>query len=441
MYVGVGLAVVLVAGLLVWRPWTADADPCTAALTPTDELPAATTLDELTKPEQARILTEPGVPFGPQRVAVPHPESPRLAVGGVVVQHSSAGLAGALDARTGEQVWAFEQNGTAYGATQVGGGMVLVQHADGSPATAVSVGIEDGQVRNCATFGADEPVARTGTVVTVAQRTVALLRREEPNDPTAALSMIDPTRAEPLWTREVELPRSIEYGYPTGDVLVFGAAGPDPTSAWQLAVDERDNVTPEDRLLYAFAADDGAPLWEYSPEDVANEDWASQVIGTGFDLVVVRATHLEEGGEVLRNRLIALDEQTGEEIWSIDLPNNSATYYEQATLFGDIVVDSESDPQRGTFADLVGRDLYTGQELWRIENRINGLERAGLVGDIALISGKSLRGMELVDIRTGESRTVFDGLSVLSASADGTSIGVELLIGGDPVLVTYDRVS
>ncbi|MGH3762645.1 PQQ-binding-like beta-propeller repeat protein [Actinophytocola sp.] len=433
---GAALAAVLVAGLLVWRPWTADADPCTAALTQTDRLPAATQLDALAEPDQARILTEPGAPFGPQRVAVPEPESPRLAVGGTVVQQSSSGLVGALDARTGEQVWAFEQNGTGYGATQVGGGMVLVQHPDGSRATAVAVGIEDGQVRNCTTFGADEPVAGTGTAVTVAQRTVALLRREERADPTATLSMIDPTRGEPLWTRDVELPRSVTYGYQAGGVVVFGAAGTDPTSAWQLAVDERDIYTPEDRRLYAFAADDGAPLWDY-----AHEDFAGQVIGTGFDIVVVRATRLEEGGKVLRNRLIALDERTGEENWSVDLPNSTATYYEQGTLFGDVLVVSESDPKRGAFADLVGRDLYTGEELWRIDNRITGLERAGLVGNLALIPGKSLAGLELVHVRTGESRTVFDGLSVLSASADGTSIGIEAILGRDRVLVTYDRES
>ncbi|MFF5988533.1 outer membrane protein assembly factor BamB family protein [Prauserella flavalba] len=433
MYLAIGLVAVLVAGLLVWRPWTAGADPCSAAVTSTGRPPAATSLAELASPGEREIVTSVQPPFGQQRAAVPRSGHPRPGVGGTVILESADGAVGAVDARTGERVWAFEQNGTVFGAAKAGGGMVLLQQADGSPATAISIGIEDGQVRGCTTFPEGEPAATGATVVAVAERTVALLRRDDTGG--ATLSLVDPARAEPVWTREVDLPDNVEYASAAGDTIVFGAAGTDPTSAWQLAVDERGTVTPEDLRLYAFSATDGAPLWDY-----AHEDFASQVVGMAFGTVVVRASRFDEHGGRFANRLIALDARTGEELWSAEQPASSATYYEQSTVFGDVVVSSESDPQRGTFVHLAARDLTTGEELWRIPNRITKLERAGLVGDLAMIPGKTGRGMELVNVRTGESRTAFDGLSVNSTSADGTSIGVEFHLSGEQVLVTYERL-
>ncbi|MEU6646734.1 hypothetical protein ABZ863_29895 [Saccharomonospora sp. NPDC046836] len=59
-----------------------------------------------------------------------------------------------------------------------------------------------------------------------------------------------------------------------------------------------------------------------------------------------------------------------------------------------------------------------------------------------MASGEQLRaGLEVADIRTGQSSTVFGGVSVGQVTADGTSIGLQVLLGGDPALVTYARTS
>ncbi|MCT2588309.1 outer membrane protein assembly factor BamB family protein [Actinophytocola gossypii] len=418
VYTGLGLTVVLAAGLLVWRPWTGQ-EPCAAAVTATDGPAPAPRLE---------LPDRVAPPFGRQRVVVPG--TGRMAVGGTLVLRDGD-VVGAVDARTGERLWAFEQHGDVYGASQVGGELVLLQRGDDAPATAVGVGIENGEVRDCVTFPGGERAAETATVVDVARRTVALLRRHED---TTTLSLVDPNRPEPVWTSEPAVPPSVEYAHAAGDVIVLGAAGEDGTSAWELAVDERDRVTPADRRLYAYAAEDGAPLWDW-----AHEDFAPQVVGMAFDTVVVRAARFDEPANVLHNRLVALDARTGEERWSAELPPTAAKYHERSVLLGDVVVSSESDPERGTFAHLTARDLATGEPLWRIDNRVNALEHAALVGDLALVPGRSLRGLELIDVRTGESRTLFDGVSVLGASADGTSIALQVVTDGEPVTVTYDR--
>ncbi|MEU6642692.1 PQQ-binding-like beta-propeller repeat protein [Saccharomonospora sp. NPDC046836] len=430
MWTGAGLVAILAAGLLVWRPW-ATADPCAAALTPTERIPSGVPLEDVAEPDALRVLTTPAAPFGPARTAVPTPRSPELTLGGVVVQSAGNDLVGAVDAGTGKRLWAFEQNGTSYGSAQVRGGLVLLQHPEGSIATAVDIDLKTGEMRGCIALGTGEPAAM-GTAVVVANRAVALLRW--PTAQTGVLTLVDPTRSEPVWTREVNLGQSFRHGRSAGDTIVFGAAGPDSTSAWELVDDPRNNLEPEALRLYAFSGGDGAPLWNYG-----HEDFAQQLVSTTADEVVVRSTRHDEARDVFRNRLAVLDARTGEERWSADLPDSSPTYYEQAALYGDVVITSDSDPQRGTHAYLTARDLASGMQLWRIENRVTALDRSAVVGDLALLPANSRRGVEVVNVRTGEPHTVFDGIPVIQVTADGTSIGLHVQLGRDPALITYDR--
>lgn len=428
VYTAAGVAVVLVAGLLVWRPWASAGEPCGGAISPTTELPAGTALDEVASPEELAVLSATAVPFGEPRVAVPEPLAARLTLGGVVVQQSPGGVVGGVDARTGERRWAVRQQGTGYGAVRVGGRLALAQQEAGEPLTVADVGVDNGEVRACVVVE-DAPPAGSGTAVAVAEHTVALLRRAED---ASWLSLVDPAHRRAERTVEADLPASVVHGQAAGDVLVFDAAGTGPTGAWELVTDQRDTVTPADRRVYAFDTTHGEPLWDY-----AHDNHVSQVVGTFPDVVVVRATRLD--GAVLRNHLIALDAHSGEQRWATALPDSPAKYYEQATLLADVVITSESHPTRGAFAVLVGRDLYSGQELWRIENRVTALDRAALIGGFAAVPGRPGHGLELIDLRGGGSTTAFDGVTVLGVTADGTSIGLDVALDSGRVLATYDR--
>ncbi|RBM17227.1 hypothetical protein DI005_23375 [Prauserella sp. PE36] len=431
MWVGsAGLVAVLAAGLLVWRPWTAPG-PCETALTPTGRIPSGAPLADVAEPQALRVLDAPAAPFGPARTAIAGTRTPQLTVGGVVVGRAGDDVVGAVDAGTGGRLWAFEQNGTSYGGAHVGSGLVLLQHPDGSAPAAVDIGLETGEVRGCTVLG-DVGAAPSGTAVAVANRAVVLLRWPTPRQ--GVLTLVDPTRPEPVWTREVDLGQSFRYGRAAGDTIVFGAAGPDSTSAWELVTDPRGGLEPGSLRLYAFSGADGTPLWDYG-----HEDFAQQLVATTAEEVVVRSTRHDEARGVFENRIAVLDARTGEERWSADLPDSSPTYYEQAALYGDVLLTSDSDPQRGTHAYLTARDLAGGERLWRIENRATELDTSAVVGDLALLPGRSQRGLEVVDLRTGESRTAFDGVSVTRVTADGTGIGLEVLLGGEPALVTYDR--
>ncbi|ASR37203.1 hypothetical protein BAY61_21870 [Prauserella marina] len=431
LWVGAGLVVVLAGGLLVWRPWAAP-DPCAEALTPAEHGGGVLVADVASQ-DALTVLDAPRAPFGPARTVLPDTRSAEPLLGGVVVDDTGRGDADvvATDAGTGNGLWAFEQNGTSYGSAKVGGELVLSQHPDDTRATAVRVDLDSGDVRGCTLLGEGEP-ATASTTVAVADKQVALVRWAE--DDKATLTMIDPARGEPLLTSEIDLDSSFEYGEAAGDTIVFGVAGPDATSAWQMVTDERGNQTPESLRLYAFSAKDGEPSWDYG-----HEDFAQQLVATTATEVVVRSTRHDETRDVFENRIAVLDAATGEENWSAELPESSPVYYEQAVLHGDVVITSDSDPERGTHAYLTGRELASGDQLWRIENKITALHQSAVVGDLALIPGYQQRGIEVVDVRTGESRTTFDGVSVSQVTTDGSIIGLRVLLDGEPALVAYDR--
>lgn len=428
---GAGLAAVLVAGVLVWRPWSSDPsvppDPCEVAIGVAGWPPVSTPVEEVAGPDELRVLTDTAAPFGRPRLAVTGMTSPRLVGDGVLVQHSFPDEpVTALDARSGSLLWMVTQRGTGYGGQLFGDRIVLVQRAASGPATAVSVGLLDGEVRGCTTFDEDEPRSEYGSMVTVADRALALLRW--PGRNSATLSLVDPTRAEPVWTSAVDVPRSAGVGHAAGDTLVFG-------SPWADVTGER-GLSEADLRLYAFSTEDGSPSWQY-----AHQDFAHRVVGTDADDVVVYAGRLDEANDVVENRLAVLDARTGEPRWSAELPDSwpAAQFVGSATLIGDVVVAVEFDPERGTPAYLSGRDVATGRPLWRIDNRVANLNGAAVLGDVALFPGSTSQGLEVIDVRTGGSRTVFEGRSVTAVTADETSIGVEFLLRGDPVLVLYDR--
>ncbi|MEU3274470.1 PQQ-binding-like beta-propeller repeat protein [Saccharomonospora sp. NPDC006951] len=434
---GAGLVVVLAGGLLVWRPWAAP-DPCAEALTPVEHGGSGVPVADVAEPGALTVLEAPQAPFGPVRAVIPETRSAQPLLGGIVVDEAGNGDADivATDAATGKQLWAFEQSGISYGSAKVGGELVMLQRPEDSQATAVRVDLKSGEVRGCTVLGHSEGEsererATAGTTVTVADNQVALLRWA---DDKATLNVIDPALGEPLLTSRVDLPPSFEYGKAAGDTIVFGVAGPDATSAWELVTDPRGGRTPESLRLYAFSAKNGEPLWDYG-----HEDFAQQLVATTATEIVVRSTRHDEKRDVFENRVAVLDAATGEENWSAELPDSSPVYYEQAVLHGDVLITSDSDPERGTHAFLTGRDLASGEQLWQIENKIIALHQSAAVGDLALIPGYERRGIEVVDIRTGESRTAFDGVSVSQVSADDTVIGLRALLDGEPSLVAYDR--
>lgn len=427
--VGIGLVAVLAAGLLVWWPRSSSpVRPCEGAVAEGVRVPAAVPLDNQVWPVEQRALTGVSAPFGPQRVAVPQPWSPRLTGDGVVVQHSDTKIA-ALDARTGKELWTFQQHGRSYGAVHTDAGIVLVQHRNGE-LTAVGVDQRSGKTSGCTTFPERESELATGTTVATANRDIAVLRWPVIGK-NGTLSLVDPALGKPVWTREVDLTSKFTTGYAAGDTIVFSVAGENPVSAINLATDQSGNYSQEERRLRGFSVRNGEPLWDYLSGGV------SQVVGTDADHVVVRVSVLNPATNTMSNLLTVLDAREGGPLWAVDLPASSPDNYEQARLFGDVVVSTETDPALGAY--LTGRDLLTGTQLWRIRNKTTHLEQSTMVGDTALIPGLAEQGLEIIDVHTGESRTVLAGVSVLGVTADETSIGVTTRVSVGELLVLYER--
>jgi outer membrane protein assembly factor BamB len=421
---GVGMVAVLAAGLLVWWP-SPSVRPCEGAVAEGGRVPAAVPLDNLVWPVELRALTGVPAPFGPQTVAVPQPWSPELTGDGVVVQRSQAKIA-ALDARTGKELWTFQQHGTSYGAADTDADVVLVQQRSGE-LTTVGVDQRSGKTSSCTTFPEREAELATGFAVATENRDIAVLRWPVIGK-NGILSLVDPDLGKPVWTREVDLTSKFTNGYAAGDTIVFSVAGENPVSAINLATDQSGDYSQEERRLHGFDVKNGEPLWVYP------SGGASQVVGTDADHVVVRVSELNPATNTMSNRLTVLDAREGTPLWSVDLPASSPGNYEQARLFGDVVVTTETDR-----AHLTGRDLLTGNQLWRITNRTTHLEHSTMIGDTALIPGLAEQGLEIVDVHTGESRTVLAGVSVLGVTADETSIGVETRVSVGRLLVLYER--
>jgi outer membrane protein assembly factor BamB len=425
--VGVGLVAVLAAGLLMWWP-SPSVRPCEGAVAEGWQVPDAAPLDSVVWRVELRALTEVSAPFGPQRVAVPHPWSPQLTGDGVLVQHSLEEIA-ALDARTGKELWGFKQHGTSLGATHAGADTVLVQQRSGE-LTAVGVDRRSGKTSSCTTFPERTAELTHGITVATANRDIAVLRRTVTGK-GSILSLVDPDLDKPVWTREVDLTGRFTTGYAAGDTIVFSVAGENPVSVIDLATDQIDNYSQEERRLHGFSVKNGEPRWSYL------SGGASQVVGTDADHVVVRVSVLNPATNTMSNRLTVLDAREGVPLWAVDLPASSPDNYDQARLFGDVVVSTETDPTLG--ASLTGRDLRTGTQLWRISNRTTHLYRSALVGDTALIPGLANQGLEIIDVHTGESRTTLAGVTVRGVTADETSIGVETSVSVGALLVLYER--
>jgi alcohol dehydrogenase (cytochrome c) len=120
-------------------------------------------------------------------------------------------------------------------------------------------------------------------------------------------------------------------------------------------------VTTPGNLVYALDAVTGDMLWRYQhdlPSDLIAPHRTNRGVAL-YDDKVYTAT--------LDARVVALDSRTGEKLWDTSVQDNSFGYYitmAPLAIDGKIMVGS-SGGERGVRGFVVALDAETGEELWR----------------------------------------------------------------------------
>ncbi|WP_166345560.1 PQQ-binding-like beta-propeller repeat protein [Phytoactinopolyspora limicola] len=443
VWIGVVSAVVIVAvgigGFAGWQAWQGR---CVADFRdiPADDLPdVSLPADYVANADQpAEPALSAQAPFGEPRAAIPNPRRPQLTGAGMVVQYRPVSV---IDGWSAEAVWGRTQDGYSYAAEPIGDHLVLAHVSDDELTVAVTKRVS-GDLLECHRIanGADAPDldVRTAGGAQVDERSIALIHRV----PDRGLSLLrtDVYSGEVVWQRSEDREHLSDFVHRAGDVLVTTFMDDGLQAGWDTIFNLGRTVRPEWLRLSAFSVVDGAPVWDYGFEDDhGGAPFAHQVVGTTDELVVVRASRLDDGSDTIENFLLALDASTGIPAWTEVLPSVSSSYYSVAGLFDDVVVTVESDKEsQHRAAWLAGYDVNSGDELWRVENQTTDLLEGSAVIDGALaVPGLSRHGLELIDLHTGNSETHFDGLSVLEVTTDDLTAGVTFLIDSDPVFMVY----
>lgn len=406
------------------------------------------TFDRSILPDRAAIALETGAgPFGPVRRAVVGPPSspsgtPALAGDGLVLLGAQPGPTEevwALDGATGAPVWFREQRGGTRGAVPLDDRVALVQEPAGQPLTVAAVDLADGQVRACTRVGevhADWSGLRRTVATPVGEDGLAVLQ-PQPGD-RRVLALVEPAAGTVRWERAVDLPSMPHDLRSVGDVLVANRVPDDDTEAWGIAVGRGDQYQAEELRLRAFSAADGAPAWEYAfAGDAGGAPYSHQIVGTTGELVLMLAVRLDEPAEALENHLVALDAATGQPRWTRELPPMPRGGFPDARRYGETVLAREP----GSDGRLVGYDVETGDERWRVPSPVSTLDEGALLeGDGAvLLPGLAEEGLVTVDLSSGETRRFFDGITATDIRVDDATIAVSFLLGDDGTLVLYER--
>lgn len=375
----------------------------------------------------------------------------------------SGSLTVAMHDGEGEPRWARGQGGVPASREPVGEDYVMVQTGSGQSLSVVALDPESGEVRACTPLGtAEDGEAADTEPVATAQLDDGTMALVQPggDDRSPNLYRVDPHPVEGddtgtvAWSRVVEetgRARSIDA---SGDVIVFGGVAEEAGERWQLVMRsgeaELEDLSEAGTLaVHAAAAETGEPLWSFPAGQVDDGNGTPvphTLVGATDGAVVVAADRFEEGDDPgapdddrLVTTLFGLSPQTGEELWSHDLTFGGGGNLSTVELFGDVVVGLEEDV--GQPGQMVALDAVTGDELWRHDpEHVGGIgiDNGTLLGDRLFLPGLSFQGLRVVDIRTGETEILLDGLMVVEAQGTGDGqLGVRVSIGGDEVVARY----
>lgn len=452
------LTVVVVAagGIVGYGIWRGSGDECADTVREADpsNLPrvaapqelAATVLDTIEE-ENGRPVSDPSTinegaaialapsPFGTPRVTMIDPDVEFIGDHRLL---DSGDPVTVTDSRTGELIWARERPGFDSGAIAVGDRVVIPWTDDSL--TVATINMADGDLLGC---------ARTDDSAVAAEGAGAAARVDQDG---LALVFPAPEHGVGLTTVDVrgsriELQRMVDLDFAPSAVDVAGGhvittrVSHDPLDAWTTSTLDVERRRGERWDLRALSLADGDLAWDYAFDDGGGRPYVHQVVGVTDPLVLVHATRHDKRAGIIENELVAVDATTGTAQWSDHLPSQIDGYYTEARLLGDVVLTKEADendPNR-VGAWLAGYDAATGDRLWRIPSTVPDLDGAAIVGDEAVLAGGTFAGLTLVDLRTGRSRTAFDGISISSIDVDDTAVGVEYYLGSTKVLMIYDR--
>lgn len=144
-------------------------------------------------------------------------------------------------------------------------------------------------------------------------------------------------------------------------------------------------VAARDNRLHALAATDGHELWV---ADVGATAWAPYggfMTGTAVsgDTVYASGTHWErQYGGVSTGVIVALDRNTGAELWRYETPDSADDVMSMA-VDGRIIVANDLYGTR-----ILGIDRFTGREAWRVDGDMQyfgASEAPAILGDTAYI--------------------------------------------------------
>ena len=383
----------------------------------------------------------------------------------VVVTGGQDGVAG-LDGKTGEERWRLRDTGSVLGA-QGGDGIAVVGVAgpEGSqePPTDIegstileAVGVTDGASRwqtDLEGFALPEPPVVAGDVAAV---------RGCSGPGEQVVSAVDLATGDPRWTWEGGTCDGLGGLASTGSVVV--AAGPEGLTALDAGTGEpRFEVPIADvqRLVANAEVIVAATPNELVVLDAGTgaERWRAPALGAVLvspvltdDLVVVPLADSGATAASTSMTVTAFDLATGDVRWTQPVPGmvNGSPVVLGTVLAVDVmdmgVVDSSqpSGPSSSPAAPLLlGLDLATGAELWRVTGEGNpfgptvGGAGTGVVAATWSTNSQEPNGAVHAFGADGQARWVADGLLglgagaglVMASSVDGSSVALDASTG------------
>jgi outer membrane protein assembly factor BamB len=287
----------------------------------------------------------------------------------------------ALDLETGEPIWREELRGDLIAGPVLVGDLVLI--LDGSGVIARDA--RDGGL----SWSLDLP-GGVGADLATADETVYVSAHDR-GEPI--LLALDATDGEQLWQEAVEV------------VIVTGE---------EMVLSEELVLLSNADEVVAFARDDGDEVWRYT---IANQTYHPPATGEGVVIVVDR-----EG------LIIALDDETGEELWSID----------SQEFIGDAALVGEELAYVPTGGGLLAVDLESGEVAWTVAPEVASsfyapvalddgtLYAADTVGHLFALDPESGDVLWQTELGIDNPGSPLPGEGTLTIVAETTLVAVEL---------------
>lgn len=195
------------------------------------------------------------------------------------------------------------------------------------------------------------------------------------------------------------------------------------------SADERPAFAPDvaPSAIVGLAAADGAERWRYEPETGPDVQWHPYLVGAaeGVTVVLEQPARRVVAGPVTAPRLVGIDAD-GTVRWTQPLDDNLDVRSEDVLVEGSVVVLAGARQPDGA-RPLVAYDVADGAEAWAADLRTGVLRRNRVAVSNGWLLTAGLAGVEAVNLESGATETVLDGVPVPDIAAEeGGLVAVEV---------------